>query len=227
MVMPQKIKNNISLFVWLFSYFVVFVLSKIFFSIKTSYEDKNFQKIRKPVIVVSNHKNQFDPWIIFVSLPFKVFLRLLPIRPFAKDNFKKNSFLGFLASSKIIVFIYYIYNVITIPDVSSFQEKINPLIRALKENNTILIFPEGKIILNEDVGDFKKGAVALQEETGAPILPCSVRYGKRRFLRKKVEVSFGKAFYVPKKLLKNKEDYAEGRAYLRKEILRLYKKKNK
>ncbi len=223
----EKIKNTISLFVWLVSYFVVFVLSKIFLSISTYYEDKDFQKIRKPVIVVSNHKSCFDPWIIFVSLPFKVLLRLLPIRPFAKNNFKKNSLLWFLSSLKITAFVYYIYNVITIPDVDSFQEKIKPLVKALKEKNTILIFPEGKIILNEDVGEFKKGIVALQERTGVPILPCAVHYDKKGIFRRKTQVSFGKATYVPKKLLKNKEDYTEAREYLRKEVLRLYKREYK
>ena len=92
--MSEKIRNSVSLFVWFISYFIVFVLSKIFLSLHVQYEDKSFKEIKKPVIVVSNHKNSFDPWVIFVSLPFRVLLGLLPIRPFAKRTFKNDSFLG-------------------------------------------------------------------------------------------------------------------------------------
>ena len=225
--MFKKIKNCFAFTVWFFSYFVVFFLSKIFLSISVSYEDKKFKGVKSPMLVVSNHKNLFDPWIIFVSMPFWSYVKLLPIRPFVKNKFsEKKSLLGVLSSLGVIKFVYFIYNVIVVSNNGDFEDKIKPIVDTLKEKNTVLIFPEGKIILDTEVGEFKKGAVVVQERTGVPILPCAVRHGKRGLFRKKVSVSFGKITYVPKEFLNNKEDYSEAREYLREETLRLYNKKN-
>ncbi|MGM0628822.1 MAG: lysophospholipid acyltransferase family protein [Patescibacteria group bacterium] len=220
--MRRKIKKSVALSVWFFSYFVVFIVSKIFLSIQTYYEDENFKDVKKPMVVVSNHKTPFDPWIIFVSLPFTVLLRLFPIRPFAKKEFKGNSFLAVLSKLKITKFIYYIYDVITIPDTDSFDGKIDPLVEALKNKNTILMFPEGGIFFKEGVSEFKKGAVAIQERSGAPILPCSVRLGSKRLFRRKVFVSFGEVLYIPKDLFNEDESYTEAREYLREKVSGLY-----
>lgn len=225
--MHRKIKRGISFLVWLKSYFFVFIVSKPFVSLSVSYEDREFKGVKRPMIVTSNHKGPFDPWMIFLSLPFRVYLRLLPIRPFAKRRFKnKRSFLGLMSSLGIVGFIYYIYNVITIPDSDSFEDKIQPLLNALKKEDTILMFPEGGFFLNDGVGEFKKGTVVLQERTGVPILPCAVRYGEKGLFRTKIYVTFGKTFFIPKELLNNSEDYMEAREYLKEEILRLYKKNN-
>lgn len=225
--MFKKIRNHIACTVWFLSYFVVYFLSKIFLSIEVHYEDKSFKDVKKPTIVVSNHENPFDPWIIFVSMPFWSYVKLLPVRPFAKNKFsEKRSFLGVLSSLRIINFIYFIYNVIIVSSDVSFEEKIKPIIDSIKENNTVLIFPEGKIILDTEVGEFKKGAVVIQERTGAPILPCAISHGKRGLFRKKVYVSFGKPFYISKELMDNKDDYAEAREDLRKKIKNLYQKSN-
>ena len=224
--MLEKIRNTVSVFIYIISHFVVFFLSKIFLSVYINYEDKDFKEIKRPVIIVSNHKNSFDAWVILYSLPFRVFFRILPIRAFAKKRFEKSFLWDKLYRLKIIDFVYYIYNVITIPEVDSFEGKTKPLVEALNNKNSILMFPEGRIILEEGVGEFKKGVVYLQDMTGTPILPCAVCYGKKTFFRRKTSVSFGKAFYTPKELLKNKENYLEAREYLRKEILRLYNKNN-
>ncbi len=223
--MAEKIKGSISFFVWLVSYFFLFIFIKFFLSIHVRYEDECFQGIENPTIVVSNHKNSFDPWIIFTSVPFKVFLKLLPIRPFATKKFHNKPLLDTLSSLGIISFIYYIYNVITIPDTESFEEKTKPIINALNKKNSILIFPEGRITKDEDVGKFKKGVIYLQERTKAPILPCSIRFGNRGWFRRKAFVSFGKTFYTPKDLTEeNERDYYEAREFLRKKIKILYRK---
>ncbi len=223
--MHRKIKRSISFLVWLVSYFVVFVVSKPFVSLSVSYEDREFKGVKRPMIVTSNHKGPFDPWMIFLSLPFRVYLRLLPIRPFAKRRFKnKRSLLGLMSLLGIVGFIYYIYNVITIPDSDSFEEKIQPLVETLKSKDTILMFPEGSFFLNDGVGEFKKGTVVLQERTGVPILPCAVRYGERKLFRRKMNVSFGEVFYIPEHLIKGEEEYTEARECLRGRVLELYNK---
>ncbi|MFP4617190.1 MAG: lysophospholipid acyltransferase family protein [Candidatus Paceibacterota bacterium] len=222
--MMAKVRKYISLVVWWASYFIVFFVSKFFFSVHVHYEDRDFKEVKRPVIVVSNHKHPCDPWIVFGSLPFKVFLRLLPIRPFAKKKFNKNSFLRVLTFLKITGFVYYIYNVITIPNTESFEEKIHPLVETLQNNNSILMFPEGGIFFNEGIGDFKKGAVVIQERTDVPILPCAVRYGQKRLFRRKASVTFGETLYIPKDLLDKEDGYVKASEYLREKVVSLFAK---
>lgn len=223
--MSEKIRNRVAFIVWIFCYFSSSIFLRFFLSIKIYYKDKNFKNLKKPIIVVSNHKSPFDPWVLSVAMPFRQHLKISPVRPFARKDFpNKKSFLGALSFLGILSFLYYIYNVITIPDVDSFEGKTQPLLDALNNKNSILMFPEGKMILKEDVGEFKKGVVYLQEKTGVPILPCAVRYGGKGLFRRKVFVSFGEVLYLPKRLFRNKDDYFEAREYLRGEILSLYKK---
>ena len=234
--MLKKIRRKVALFVWVFSYIPVFILVKIFASREVYCEDKRFKGVKRPIIVVSNHKGFFDPWIIFSSLPFRVFLRLLPIRPFAKTKFReKGIFIGALSSLGILRFVYFIYDVITIPDVDSFDEKIKPLVKALEEQGTILMFPEGRIISGDEVGEFKKGAAAIQMITGVPILPCAVRYKKKFLFRHRIVVSFGSPVFLwnkdglrtgakkrkPQKSFDEKER-EKALERLRQEVIRLY-----
>jgi 1-acyl-sn-glycerol-3-phosphate acyltransferase len=221
--MFNKIRKFITGTLCFFSYFVVFILSKIFLSIEVYYEDKKFKEVKNPVLIVANHKNIIDPWIIFVSIPFWRYLKILPITAFAKNKFSETkSFFGVMYNLGIIDFVYFIYNVIIVSSGVTFEEKIKPVIDSINEKNTVLMFPEGKITLDTEVGEFKKGAIVVQERTGVPILPCAISHGKRTLFRKKVFVSFGTIVYVPKNLLDKDSDYKKASDYLRKEILRLY-----
>lgn len=221
--MSIKIRKHIASFVWPSTCILAFFIFRIFYKITVSYEDEDLKKIKKPIIIASNHKNPFDPWIIFPALPFRVFLRLLPIRPFVTKRFsQENRLVKKMQYFGIVSFIYYIYDTVHIPDTDSFDEKIQPLIDVLKNGESILMFPEGKIIRSEDLGEFKKGVIYLQDKTGTPILPCSVRYYKKGLFRKKVSVSFGNNFYIPSKLFESDDDYVKATEYLREEVLRLY-----
>lgn len=222
--MSATIKKGMVLVSWILSYFGAFCVARIFYSIHIHYEKDCLKEIKKPMIIVSNHKKPFDPWIIIPAIPFFSFLKLLPIRPFAKKKFPKRAYiLRFLSALGVVRFVYYIYDAISIPDTESFEEKIHPLVETLQNNNSILMFPEGGIFFNEGIGVFKKGIVVIQERTDVPILPCAVRYGEKGIFRRKVRVSFGETVYIPEELLKNEDDYSEARECLRQNVFRLYK----
>jgi 1-acyl-sn-glycerol-3-phosphate acyltransferase len=162
----------------------------------------NFSGVGRTAIVISNHAGILDPWIIFSSLPLPVFYRLLPVRPYATLDFKKeNRLLRFFKKTGITGAIYYLYNVIAISRNGSFEEKINPLVHALQKKDSVLMFPEGSISTKEVIRPFKKGVVELYRRTGVPILPCVLKYRKRGILFYKIEVVFGEPLHIPKEIL--------------------------
>ena len=53
------------------------------------------------------------------------------------------------------------------------------------------IFPEGTRFKDGKLHRLKSGAVVVASKTGADLLPACIQYEKRRFLRKRVKVTFG------------------------------------
>lgn len=88
--------------------------------------------------------------------------------------------------------------------------------KALKENTTLIVFPEGaREFADGKMFPFKTGAVRLAMETGVPILPVTVRGANRiwaqgmkfpKFFRR-VEIIYHPLFEVPKP--SGKEDLRE------------------
>ena len=223
--MFKKIRTVIAFCVWFVSYLITRPFTRLFGTVRVHYEDGDLGKIQRPVIIASNHKGSFDPWFLVSSLPFSVFMRLLPIRPLVSRKFSEENKVGrFVSALGLMSVVYYLYNVIPVPSVDSFEGKIHPLVKALNNDETVLMFPEGRIVSGEDVRDLKKGIVHLQQRTDVPILPCGIRYDRRGFFLYDVHVSFGKPLFIPKDLYAAADDegYATARRHLREKLVELY-----
>jgi 1-acyl-sn-glycerol-3-phosphate acyltransferase len=175
-------------------------------------------------LIIANHRSMLDPWIISGSLPFDTFRQLLPIRMLGSKKYN-DPFLKFINRIGIIPFVYFLYNVIPV-DGETFEEKIAGPVKALEANQSVFMFPEGKINLKSEavIAEFKKGAVAIDRKTHVPILPVFIYYKKTGHIRTKCVVKFDKLTTLPERArhsLEEQEMYALDAKYLRKKVLGL------
>lgn len=217
--------------VWIITYFICWPITHVIrpTRISIAQETLNFNsKKKKPLIIVANHKSMFDPWLLSSVIPFKLFIKILPIRILGSLEFK-DPIVAFLNKIGLVKFIYRIYGVAGIKPDSNFQEKLEPLVNSLKHDESVLIFPEGHFEKEKDIGDFKRGVVYLYKETLANILPTSINLNYSYHGHRATSINIGRPIKIPKKLIAEEEasdpSFKKSREFLRRKVLWLYRKK--
>lgn len=111
----------------------------------------------RPYIVISNHRSYLDTALVFRVMPF-------PVRPLATQELSKIPLFGFLYKRMAIL--------VDRKDEHSKALSVRLLQRALREKNSIYIFPEGSFNETEKpLKNFYNGAFRIAVQTGTPILP--------------------------------------------------------
>lgn len=215
------VKRLITNTMWFF-WGLFFSPLKIFKIIKMDYNPDDFKSLNSSAIIASNHRNSIDPLTIGIAIFPKLTLQLLPLAPYAaplhrlqRPGQKIAKSIGFIQA------VYYLFNVVYIPEAVSFSKKLAPLVNASKAGETVLIFPEGRGNTDDTPRPFKKGVAALHARTNAPIIPCAVHYYKKGWLPCAV-VSFGAPFSVP--ILEVEQTDEEIAEIIRRAVAAQYKK---
>lgn len=143
-------KNSI----WLFS--KIFIL----FNIKINYLEKIPES--GPVVIVSSHKHWLD--IPLLCLINKRYLRYV-----AKKELYKNSFFSWYLDST---------GCISITRGQNDKEAIEKIVGALKQDEVVMIFPEGTRHKGEGLGELNNGiaVMLLRNKIYPPIYPMVITY---------------------------------------------------
>ena len=158
----KKIIFRPSTWPWIITYVLMSLLSK---KREIIYDSEDVKNLQEGTIFILNHRNVLDPWIFFNSLPFSVLVKILPVRIFSSSNFQKSSFLlRVLDKSQIINFIYFVYSCIKVPHKGTLEEKISVLFPAIEKNQSVLIFPEGKVNNQPEISEIKEGIRIIREK---------------------------------------------------------------
>jgi 1-acyl-sn-glycerol-3-phosphate acyltransferase len=149
-----------------------------------------------PVIIAANHRHPVDPLTIGIALFPALTRKLLPLAPYAaplhrlqRPGQRIARYIGFLP------LVYFVFNVVRIPESVSFHEKLAPLLAALKAKESVLIFPEGRSYTTPTTQPFKPGVGALHLYSQASVIPCALHYHKQGW-RRWVVVAIGAPFHV-------------------------------
>ena len=180
--------------------YICFLFFKTFFRIEFLYE--NYEPLKSfSGLVASNHCSNLDPVAVGLSVPFHCFY-------FAKESLMRN----FIAH-KILT----ICNCIAINRSSPTPKSIKTVIRKLKENKSVVVFPEGTRSPDGIIKEGKIGAGMFAYRSGSPVLPAYVAgsyeaFPKSRKIFKptKVHVVVGTPYFPNKKHLNDistKEQY--------------------
>ncbi len=146
----------------------------------------------RPIIIMPNHQSHFDYVILFTAINFRfayIVKKELFAVPFMGEYLRIS---GFYALDRRAV--------------ASAYHTMNEVAEAIKQGESILIFPEGTRTMEGSIGSFKGGGFKLAFGAGVPILPVAISgaFGiLRRFTWQvnpsRVYIKIGKPVYFEKK----------------------------
>lgn len=135
---------------------------------------ENIPKNKKePLIFCGNHRTYADPPLIVVTA--KRHVRFL-----AKEELRKNKFFAFLGV---------VFNAIYVKRDSKDVSALKTTLKALKDRESIALFPEGTRNGMEKGEKAKDGAAFFAVRTGAKVIPVGISGGEKPF--KKMVIRYG------------------------------------
>lgn len=165
---------------------------RIFFHLYFRYRVKGNENIPEgPFILAPNHQSSFDGLFVAAYLTNHQMKRTYF---YAKEKHIRQRWLKFLASRN---------NIIIVDLNKDLKESIQKMAEVLKQNRSLIIFPEGTRTLTGEMGEFKKTFAILSSELNIPIVPVSIA-GAFKALPKgshfprpwtKIEIDFLKPVY--------------------------------
>lgn len=171
------------------------VIIRLFIKFEVSGREHT-QNLKPPVIVVSNHKDYFDHWLIGYALLGRLNSPFFPLRFFAADWLFKVWWTGwgFLLKAGGAFPAY---------KGQGLEVSLKKPMEILKRGGTIMFYPEGKVIRDSDViGEPRRGIGALSLWSGAKILPAAIKGSNN--MKEGVEIIFGEPFFIKDILSKDK-----------------------
>ena len=164
---------------------------------------ENLPKDKKePLIFCGNHRTYNDPPLIVVTAQRHV-------RFLAKEELKKN---------KLFAFLGVIFDGIYVKRDSKDLTAIKTTLKALKNGESIALFPEGTRNGIEKGQKAKDGAAFFAERTGARIIPVGISGGEKPF--KQMTIRYGKPLDFSNR---NKDELDEITEEIMNEIIKLTK----
>ena len=140
-------------------------------------------------IFCGNHRNYLDPPLMVATVGRH-------IRFMGKEELKKNPFFAFLA---------YVFDGIYVKRDAKDVTALKTTLKALKNKESIALFPEGTRNGLEKGEKVKDGAAFFALKTGTRIIPVGISGGMKKF--EKVKIVYGKPLDLSKyaEMYKNKE----------------------
>ncbi len=136
---------------------------RIFFHLYFRYRVKGHENIPEgPFILAPNHQSSFDGLFVAAYLTNQQMQRTYF---YAKEKHIRQRWLKFLASRN---------NIIIVDLNKDLKESIQKMAEVLKQNRSLIIFPEGTRTLTGELGEFKKTFAILSSELNIPIVPVSI-----------------------------------------------------
>ena len=140
----------------------------------------------KPYIICPNHISNWDPPTILAST------KRNDIYILAKEELFKNKFLYWLADKT---------HVLPVKRGKQDIAILKKSLKILKNDNIILLFPEGTRNGMKKKGKLQNGAALLALKSGVPIIPVGIQGNYKPFT--KVKINYGKPMYFEE--YKNKD----------------------
>lgn len=192
----------------------------LFFNFKTLGKGE-IKNLKGPLIVISNHKNMLDSFAIAAALP--LISPLFPIRIMGEIEHFESGILNILFRFKIIKLVYWYFGVFPALRGAGMKKSLEIPVKILKNGEgNILIHPEGRVVKEYNIEEFKRGAAALARMTNSPVLPAALRIIKKSgSSRQFYIINFGSPICLPQNISSE-----EGSEILRRLVIKLYQQIN-
>lgn len=175
--------------------FTVLTVTLRFFVKLELIHQENIVSLERPFIVVANHKDYFDHWLICFALVKIMGFNVLPFRFFAADFLFKKWWTGWGVFLRA-------YGAYRTHKGEGLEMSLKESIEILSKGGAILFYPEGKAVRDPNViGEPRQGIGALALWSGAKILPVAIKGSNN--MGNGVRIAFGKPFLLKGILDKN------------------------
>jgi len=155
---------------------------------------ENLKKVISPFIIIVNHFSFVDSFLFRLILGFRT--PHLPLRFMAVEHFNWR-WLNFLSEIGVIPFLYGIFGVFVVVPGRGLEKNLERAKEIIAQKGNIVIYPEGKIVVDHTIAPFRSGSAVLAIETNTPVIPVSLRLGAKRLFRKELVVNIGEAINLP------------------------------
>ncbi len=190
------IKRRIAAVTQFISWPIAFILFNSFLDIKINGKE-NLKKVASPFVIISNHVSFYDSFVFRLICGF--FSKKLPLRFMAVRRFN-NKYLNLLSDLKFIDIVYAVFGVFVVEPGRGIQKNLEEAQRIIETGGNVVLYPEGCVVKDGNIKEFKPGAAVLTQRTGVNVLPISMRLGKRKFFRREFVVNIGEMIVFDRNL---------------------------
>lgn len=166
-------------FYYYFWVWTIYLCSLFYFRIHYNFQERVPKKGK--LVLIANHQSFLDPPLIGIGIT-------RPCHFMARDTLFKG-ILGWHISH---------LNAFPVSQEKNPIAGIKETLRRLKQEQAVLIFPEGTRTEDGKLGEFHKGIISVARRSKAPILPCVIQGAYEAFPRhtkfpkpRKVTVTYG------------------------------------
>lgn len=198
----EKIKNFVKQIIRVIVRTAIRIYFAIVYRVKVIGTENIPKNKKEPLIYCGNHRTYADPPLIVVTA--KRHVRFL-----AKEELRKNPLFAFLGV---------VFGGIYVKRDSKDVTALKTTLKALKNGESIALFPEGTRNGLEKGEKVKEGAAFFAIKTGAKVIPVGISGGEKPF--KKMTIKYGKPLDYSNK---TKEDLDEITEEIMKNIIELTK----
>jgi 1-acyl-sn-glycerol-3-phosphate acyltransferase len=118
-------------------------------------------------VIAANHRTGLDPVVFLGALPFRLFIKLYPVRCMANRKYFGPAFLNVIFG-KILLSL----GAFPAKEIANLDFGLPLSTRILADKGTIAIFPEGKWIRNRREAIARRGVAVLASEPDVEVILC-------------------------------------------------------
>lgn len=133
-------------------------------------------------IFISNHSSLFDIPVLFLSIPVNS-------RIIYKKELEKIPMFGYMLKKSPLIPVQR-------EDPRKAFESIQKSIDSIKEDVSVIIFPEGTRSRSGELGEFRRGAFNLATRSGKPIIPVTIIGTNRIIPKGKLRINTGEVTVI-------------------------------
>jgi 1-acyl-sn-glycerol-3-phosphate acyltransferase len=155
---------------------------------------QNLDNVKGKALFISNHHGAIDPFLVSAAIPWSYYKKIKCLRYLTYYKYIRRRPYG------IFIWLMGAYSIVPGKNKNDYEKTLGKTLRLLKQDQSVLMFPTGKLEQNFDSKNARPGVAYLAKIVDPIIVPVYIEDTykirlKDLFLRnRRVSVEFGEPF---------------------------------